>query len=111
MSTTKRVWIEKDPAYADVRAKYADEAAKVISQHSFAAPLRRRNRFAASPHWDPLWPRRLHIAAEELKLDHITVNSRMIFRTKEARDAAMARAEQLWAEELVRRKSQQLAQF
>ncbi len=105
MSVTKRVWIEKDPAYADVRAKFANEAAAIIAQHPFGAPLRRKNRLAASPHWDPLWPRRLAIAAEELKHDHITVNSRMMFRTEEARDATMQRAEVLWAEELERRKS------
>lgn len=106
MGLTKRIWIEKDPAYADVRAKFAEEAARIIPQYTFPAPLRRRNRLAESPHWDPLWPHRLHMAADELKLDHITVNSRMMFRTKEARDAAMERAEQLWAEGLERRRSQ-----
>jgi hypothetical protein len=105
MALTKRIWIEKDPAYAVVRAKFADEAAAIIAQHPFGAPLRRKNRLAASPHWDPLWSRRLHIAAEELKHDHITVNSRMMFRTEKARDATMQRAEVLWAEELERRGS------
>ena len=105
MSVTKRIWIERDPAYADVRAKFAEEAARIIPQYTFPAPLRRRNRLAESPHWDPLWPRRLAMATEELKLDHIIVNSRMMFRTMEARDAAMQRGEELWAEELERRKS------
>jgi hypothetical protein len=105
MGLTKRIWIEKDPAYADVRKEFADEAAKIIPQYTFDAPLRRRNRLAESPHWDPLWPRRLAMAAEELKVDHITVNSRMMFRTEDARNAAMQRAEQLWAEELERRRS------
>ena len=103
MSVTKRIWIEKDHAYADVRKDSADQAAKIILQYPFGAPLRRRNRLAAFPHWDPLWPCRLVMAAKELSLDCITVNSRMMFRTKEARDAAMNRAEQLWAEELKRR--------
>lgn len=105
MGVTKRIWIEKDPAYAEVRKKFADEAATIISRYPFGAPLRRRNRLAESPHWDPLWPRRLAIAAEELAHDHSIVNSRMMFRTKETRDAAMQRAEILWAEELERRKS------
>ena len=106
MSLTKRIWVEKDLAYAEVRKKFADEAAKIIPQYPFGAPLHWRNRLAESPHWDPLWPRRLVLAAKKFKLDHITVNSRMMFRTKEARDAAMKRAEQRWAEELERRSSQ-----
>jgi len=105
MSLTKRIWIENDPVYAAVREKFAAEAAKLILQHPFGASLRRRNRLAQSPHWDPLWPRCLAVAAKELELDQIGVNSRMMFCTEEARDAAIQRAEQLWAEELERRRS------
>jgi hypothetical protein len=106
MSVTKRIWIEGDPAYADVRAKFGEEVERITSEYTFPAPLRRRNRLAQSPHWDPLWPRRLAIAAEELKHDHVAVNSRMMFRTEEARDAAMVQANQLWEKELERRRSQ-----
>lgn len=105
MSLTKRILFDKDPAHNEIRKKIFGDPAEVIPQYPFGAPLRRKNRLADSPHWDPLWPRRLAIAAEELKNDQITVNSRMMFRTKEARDATMQRAEQLWAEELQRRKS------
>jgi hypothetical protein len=103
MSLYKRIWIDRDPAYADVRKKITGDSDEIIPQYPHGAPLRRRNRLAPSPHWDPLWPRRLAIAAEDLKLETIIVNSRMMFRTAEARDAAMKRGEQLWAEEIVRR--------
>jgi hypothetical protein len=63
---------------------------------------------ADSPHWDPLWRRRLFVAAEELNLDHIVVNSRMMFRSKEDRDAAMHRTEELWTVEIARRKAESL---
>ncbi len=95
MSLFKRIWVEKDPDYAELRKSVAGDPEEVIPQYPHGAPLRRRNRLANSPHWDPLWRRRLFIATEELRLDHIIVNSRMMFRTKEARDAAMHRAEEL----------------
>ena len=103
MSLFKRIWIDADPAYAEFRRKIAGDPAEIIPQYPLGAPLRRRNRLANSPHWDQLWPRRLAMAADELKLDQITVNWRIMFRTEEARDMAMQRGEQLWAEEIARR--------
>jgi hypothetical protein len=104
MSLTKRILFDKDPAHDEIREKIFGDPDEIIPQYPFGAPLRRKNRLAESPHWDPLWPRRLHRTAEDLKHDHITVNSRMMFRTEEARDAVMGRAEQLWTEEITRQK-------
>ena len=108
MSVTKRIWIEGDPAYAEVRAKFGEGADRIKSKYTFPAPLRRGNKLASSPRWDPVWLRRLNIVCEELKLernrDFADVNWRRLFRTEEARDAATVRAEQLWAEELERRR-------
>jgi hypothetical protein len=113
MSLTKRIWIDNDPEHAEVRKRTMGDPAEIIPLYPFGGPMRRRNRLAASPHWDPLWPRRLTLAAEERKLDYVIVSSRMMFRTKEARDAAMQRAEQLWAEELEQRRprSQKTVRF
>lgn len=103
MSLYKRIWIEQDPAYADFRQQIAGDPAEIIPRYPFGVPLRRRNRLSTSPHWDPLWRGRVASAVENLKFDHIVVNSRMMFRTREERDAALQLAEKLWADELERR--------
>lgn len=106
MSLTKRIWIEKDPAYEEVRRRYAEEAWQHIREFKFRAPLRRRNRCASGPHWDPLWPRSLERAAKDLELEVVRVNNGMFFRTSEQRDAALALAEDHWRQEVARRREQ-----
>jgi hypothetical protein len=102
MSLFKAIWIERDPAFEDVRRKVRAAGPK-LEDYPWAVPLRRRNRYAPRPYWDPFWPRRLHVAADDLGLDSIVVNSRMMFKTVVERNAAMARAEELWAQEIAHR--------
>lgn len=98
MSLTKRIWIDRDPAYEDVRRKYAEEAATARSQFTFRLATRRRNKLASRPHWDPLWSASLGQVAKELKIDAVNVNGGMFFRTAEDRDAVELLAQKLWAE-------------
>ena|SRR5579872_3211695 len=103
MSLFKRIWIEQDPAYAEARRTIAGNPAEIIPKYPHGAPLRRRNRLADRPHWDPLWPGLLHQAVDALSLDSIMVNSRIMFRNKVDRDAAVIRAEAAWEAEIKRR--------
>ena len=107
MSLTKRIWIELDPAYEDVRQRYAEEAWRYIKEFEFRIPLRRRNRWEDSPYWAPLWPRALRRAAEELGFEVVKVNDGMFFRTREQRDATVTLAEDLWHQDIARRRQQE----
>ena len=96
MGLTKRIFIERDPAYAHVREEYGKRAWADIDKHPFRTPLRRRTTWARSPHWDPFWRGSLIAAAEKLRVSHYLVNDGIRFRTKTDQDRVIALATQLW---------------
>lgn len=103
MSITKRIWIDKDPAYADVRAAAAQEFWDAVADYPERVPLRRKNRFGTRVRWDPTWPFHLRKAVAELRLDTISVNEGILFRSKADKTKAMALAEQRWRDDVARR--------
>ena len=51
MSLFKRIWIEKDPHYAEFRKSVIGDPEKIIPQYPYGAPLRHRNRLASPLHF------------------------------------------------------------
>lgn len=100
MSLTKRIWIDRDPAYENVRGAYMADVQAAIAASPFRVSTRRKNRLNSSRHWDPLWPGCVRDAAKELGADYMPVNWQFLFRSAELRDQVVARAEQLWVERL-----------
>lgn len=96
MGLTKLIFIEKDPAYAEVRRQYADDAAEYVKTFTFRLPTKRRNRWTDSPRWDPFWQASLTAAAKALEVQPVFINSGMFFRTADDRDSVNARAEEIW---------------
>jgi hypothetical protein len=82
MSITKRVWIDRDPFYADVRAAYAREVDEHRSQFNVRLPTTRRAVHSATG-WDTLWPSGLIEAAKELNIEYVLINWGMFFCTRE----------------------------
>lgn len=107
MSLYKRIWIDKDPAYAGFRAAQTADAWKKANELvalGFRIPTRRRNVFpGAIGRWCPFWANRVSRAADELEIEFIHVNDGMYFHTKAERDQTFARAEELWRETLAQR--------
>jgi hypothetical protein len=96
VSLTKRIWIDRDPAYESARREYAEKAAEYRSEFIIRLPIRRRNSLASRPHWDPIWPSSLARAARELEIEIVNVNEGMFFRTVVDRDEVEKRAMVLW---------------
>lgn len=100
MGLSKRIWIDRDPAYAEVRQKYAEEAWERARQFTFRGALKRQNKVVSDPHWDPIWRNTPYRAAQQLGIEHITINDGIFFRTAEARQAVMKLAERLWLDRI-----------
>lgn len=100
MGLSKRIWIDRDPAYAEVRQKYAEEASERANQFTFRAALKRRNKAVSNPHWDPIWRNAPYRAAKELGVEHVTINDGIFFRTAEDRQAVLDLAEKLWLDRI-----------
>ena len=105
MSVYKRIFIDKDPPYAAVRAVAARQAWTHIDQFKFRLAWNRKNRLASSPRWDPLWRSALSKAVKELGVDSVNVNEGAFFRTADDASTVKARAEVLWAEKLAERRT------
>lgn len=97
MSMTKRVWIDRDPAYEDVRKRHADEAWLHAKQFTFRIPTRRKNPLGNRPRWDPIWPSALSQAAQGLGLDHVCINDGFFLRTEEEAANVRAKAKEIEA--------------
>jgi len=93
MGLYKRVWIEKDPQYADLRRCHMEKVERYHAQFKFRIGTRRRN--ALTTGWCPFWESNLEQAVKELAFKVVRINSGMFFPTAEQRDAARSRAEQL----------------
>ncbi|HEV2818255.1 MAG TPA: hypothetical protein VGW40_13665 [Allosphingosinicella sp.] len=95
MSLTKRIFLENDPAYEDVRRRCGEEAWAYIRQFKFRIPTRRRNRAASYPYWSPLWRTSLQRAVKELGVESVNVNDGLFLRTEADMKAVRALAETL----------------
>lgn len=98
MGLTKRIFVECDPAYADIRRQYADEATRYLKQFPFRIGTRRRNRMATKPHWDPIWRVSLQRAVKELGIEVAWVNDGVFLRTEGEAERLRVHAEALCAE-------------
>lgn len=95
MSLTKRVWIDQDPAYEEVRKQYEESARLERSQFSVRLPTRRKSVGAASGRWDRLWPSCLAQAAAVLEIEHLNENEGMFFRSEQDRQVVREQAESI----------------
>lgn len=96
MSLTKRIFIERDPAYEDIRRARAEEVWAEIDTFTHRIPVRRRNTWSRAPYWDPLWPHALSQAAKQLAIQSYNVNDSMRFNSAEDALTVKVLAEQLW---------------
>lgn len=102
MGLTKRIFIDKDPAYETVRRNVAEEASAYRKQFPCRIALNRKNALGNRPHWDPIWHYAVPQAASELKLDTVSINSGLFLRTDGDRKAVIALAETIWREQVER---------
>lgn len=98
MGLTKRIFIEKDPAYEDVWRRAAEAASDYCAQFPFRVPGNRRNKLGSHPHWDPFWPNALEQAAKALDVESVNINGGKFFRTKADLTEVLALAELKWRE-------------
>jgi hypothetical protein len=98
MGLTKRIWIDRDPAYENVRRQHLDGAK--LDDFKFRIPTHRTNSMPG-PRWCPIWRKCLGDTAARLNFEHRWINAGMFFRTEAERDAVWALAETL-REERVR---------
>ena len=93
MSLSKRILFGNHPADDATRALLQERAARVADLFTFKIPTRRRNRLGIGPYWDSIWPGCVHGAADELNLEHVTINSRVCTKTQADADSMVAQAE------------------
>jgi hypothetical protein len=98
MGLTKRIWIERDPAYEDVRQRLLESAK--LHEFAFRIATRRKNRMSPGPRWCPLWANCLDKAARQLSIETRLINDGVFFRAEFERDAVLALAEQFWEKRL-----------
>jgi len=96
MSLTKRIFIDKDPAYDEVRRRTAQSVSEHCAQFEFRVAGNRRNAAGHRPHWDPFWPGALEGAVTVLGLESLNINGGKFFRTEEERASVLTLAETLW---------------
>lgn len=96
MSLTKRIWIDRDPAYEEIRRQYAEDALQYRQGFQYRTPMRRRSKAEGRTYWDPLWPISLRRAVKSLDAETVVVDKGMFFRTLEMRDATVVLAEIIW---------------
>lgn len=95
MGLTKRIFIERDPAYEEVRRRYAEDFERHRKEFPFRIGTRRRNRKATKPYWDATWRIVLQRAVKQLGLEVLWVNDRIFLRTSIDLELLKARAELL----------------
>jgi len=96
MSLSKRILFGNDPADGAARAHLYEQARQVVELFTFTIPTRRRNRLGIWPYWDSIWPGCVHRAADQLNLEHVTINSRVCTKTQADADSIVAQAEALY---------------
>jgi hypothetical protein len=96
MGLTKRIFIDKDPAYEAERRRVAAACSAHVAEFAFRVAGKRKNREGSRPHWDPFWPNALGGAASQLGLESVNVNGGVFFRTQAQAEAVEALAEQMW---------------
>jgi hypothetical protein len=98
MSMTKRVWIEKDPDYEDVRQKAAEEFCDYADQFSHRIPMRRFRSVDGKRQSDPYWPWAVNRTIEKYDPECVRINEGVFFRTEKERDKVRSEAEVFCAE-------------
>jgi len=93
------MWVEKDPAYADVRKKAVEEFRDHADQFAHRVPMRRFRSVDGKRRSDPYWPWAVNRTIEKHDLECVRINEGVFFRTKEERDKVQSEAEQVWAEQ------------
>lgn len=96
MGLTKRIFIDKDPAYEAERRKLTEAWSAHVSEFAFRIPGKRKNRLASRPYWDPFWPGAVAEAAGTLGHESVNVNGGVFFRELDQAKAVEALAEQIW---------------
>ena len=102
MGLTKRIFIDKDPAYEDVRRRAAREASDYCAQFTHRIATKRRNAIGDRPHWDPFWSNALQQAGKALAIETVNINGGMFFKTDADRVAVLALAETTWRDSIDR---------
>lgn len=87
MSVTKRVWIENDPAYQDVRNAHQDKIKTYLEPFTERLNLRKFCLIEGKRRLDKAWQWAVSEAANELIAESITVNDGMLFKSQAVRDA------------------------
>ncbi|WP_439619814.1 topoisomerase DNA-binding C4 zinc finger domain-containing protein [Hyphomonas sp.] len=98
MSITKRIWIENDPAYEDVRQARREEMGAHLGPYTERMGWRRFSTIDGEKRLDPTWRMAVYKALDELKPDYVNINESLMFRTEEDRDEVRALAESLHPE-------------
>jgi hypothetical protein len=93
MSLSKRILFGNDPADDTARALLHEQARQIVELFTFKIPTRRRNRLGIGAYWDSIWPGCVYCAADQLNLEHVTINSRVCTKTRADADSIVAQAE------------------
>ncbi|MEQ9507035.1 MAG: topoisomerase DNA-binding C4 zinc finger domain-containing protein [Hyphomonas sp.] len=87
MSITKRIRIEKDPAYKAGRKARHDETKTYLEPFSHRLGLRKFCEIEGRKQKDITWPKVVSEAADELAADRVIVNDSMLFISRSVREA------------------------
>jgi len=101
LSLTKRIWIEHDPAYAEVRERHLAAARAHAEQFTFRIPTRRANRMPGR-RWDPFWPAAIQRALDDNGFDSVSINDGVYLRSQAERDTIVRDATKIADEHIGR---------
>lgn len=97
MGLTKRIFIDKDPAYDAERRMLTEAWSAHVSEFAFRVPGKRKNRDGSRPYWDPFWSNALAGAVSQLGHEAVSVNGGVFFRTQTQAEEVASLAEQIWS--------------
>lgn len=93
MSLSKRIFIDKDSAYEDVRRCTAQATSKHCAQFTFRIANNRRNAQGDHPYWEPFWRGALEQAADRLGVESVNINGGKFLKLDAERAAVLTLAE------------------
>ena len=98
MGLSKRIFIENDPAYEDVRQAHRKEIENYLANYTERLSLQKFCRIEGNKRLDRTWEMAVFEAIEELQVDSATINRSEYFTSYEDRDAVRGLAEKLHPE-------------